>query len=76
MANVNLERGVDSLDDMIAAVESGVIMHSNRSFSIDDTRNKFQFGCEYAQLIQDGRITQVPQKSKLSWHLCPFFGGS
>ncbi|MBL7670662.1 MAG: TldD/PmbA family protein [Bdellovibrionaceae bacterium] len=73
MANVNLERGVDSLDDMIAAVESGVIMHSNRSFSIDDTRNKFQFGCEYAQLIQDGRITQVLKNPNYRGTSVPFW---
>jgi hypothetical protein len=31
-------------------------MHTNNSWSIDDSRNKFQFGCEYGQLIEDGEI--------------------
>ena len=34
-------------------------MQTNRSWSIDDFRNKFQFGCEYAQLIEDGKITKT-----------------
>ena len=32
-------------------------MESNRSWSIDDQRNKFQFGCEYARKIENGRLT-------------------
>ena len=34
-------------------------MESNKSWSIDDYRNKFQFGCEYARLIENGRLTKV-----------------
>ena len=33
----------------IAATELGVLMKTNRSWSIDDSRNKFQFGCEWRQ---------------------------
>ena len=46
MANLNLEPGRDRLEDMVAADRQGVYMESNRSWSIDDFRNKFQFGCE------------------------------
>ena len=59
MANINLEPGDSSFDEMIANTEKGILMQSNRSWSIDDYRNKFQFGCEYAQLIEDGRITET-----------------
>ncbi len=41
---------------MIASVERGVLMDANRSWSIDDSRNKFQFGCEYGRLIEDGEL--------------------
>jgi len=34
-------------------------MDTNRSWSIDDSRNKFQFGCEYARLIEDGEVKSV-----------------
>jgi predicted Zn-dependent protease len=36
-----------------------VLMSTNSSWSIDDSRNKFQFGCEWGQLIKDGKLTTV-----------------
>lgn len=59
MANINLEGGNESLEDLISRVEKGILMRANRSWSIDDYRNKFQFGCEYAQLIENGKITKT-----------------
>jgi len=59
MANINLEPGESSFDDIIGSVENGVYMESNRSWSIDDYRNKFQFGCEYAKLIENGKLTKT-----------------
>jgi predicted Zn-dependent protease len=34
-------------------------METNCSWSIDDSRNKFQFGCEWARLIENGELTRV-----------------
>jgi len=59
MANLNVEPGDASLAQMIAGVERGVMMRTNLSWSIDDSRNKFQFGCEWGRLIEDGRLTTV-----------------
>ncbi len=59
MANLNLEPGKDSLEEILGSVERGVWMESNRSWSIDDYRNKFQFGCEYGKLIENGRLTRT-----------------
>ncbi len=59
MANLNLEPGDSNYDDMIKSVERGVFMETNRSWSIDDYRNKFQFGCEYAKLIENGKFTKT-----------------
>ena len=59
MANLNLEPGDASFEDIIADIEHGVYMESNRSWSIDDYRNKFQFGCEYAKLIENGKLTKT-----------------
>jgi predicted Zn-dependent protease len=59
MANLNLEPGEASFDAMVAAVERGVYMQTNCSWSIDDSRNKFQFGCEWGQLIEHGELTTV-----------------
>lgn len=59
MANLNLEAGTSSFNDMIASIEKGVWLKANSSWSIDDSRNKFQFGCEWGQLIENGRLTKV-----------------
>jgi predicted Zn-dependent protease len=59
MANLNVEPGASSLAEMIGAVERGVLMRTNVSWSIDDSRNKFQFGCEWGELIENGRIAGV-----------------
>jgi predicted Zn-dependent protease len=59
MANLNLEVGDKTLDELISSIERGVLMRTNRSWSIDDSRNKFQFGCEYAELIEDGKRVKV-----------------
>jgi len=59
MANLNVEPGDASLEQMIGSVRRGVLMRTNVSWSIDDARNKFQFGCEWGQLIEDGRLTTV-----------------
>lgn len=59
MANLNLEPGTASFADLISEIEDGVYMEANRSWSIDDQRYKFQFGCEYAKRIKNGRLTQT-----------------
>ena len=59
MANLNLEPGDSTFDEIIAAVDHGVYMETNRSWSIDDYRNKFQFGCEYGKLIENGKLTKT-----------------
>lgn len=59
MSNLNVEPGASTLEEMIAATEYGVLMKTNRSWSIDDSRNKFQFGCEWGRMIRDGRLAEV-----------------
>lgn len=73
MANINLEGGNTDLAQMIAETEKGVIMYSNRSWSIDDYRRKFQFGCEYAQLIEGGRITKTLKNPNYRGVTVPFW---
>jgi predicted Zn-dependent protease len=59
MANLNLEPGKDRFEDIVASIEKGLYMEANRSWSIDDYRNKFQFGCEYGRLIEGGKLGAV-----------------
>lgn len=73
MANINLEAGDLSLEDMISKVERGVIMHSNRSWSIDDYRRKFQFGCEYGKLIENGKVTKTLKNPNYRGVTVPFW---
>jgi len=59
MANLNVEAGVSTFGDLIAQVENGVLMETNVSWSIDDSRNKFQFGCERGRIIKNGTLGAV-----------------
>ena len=56
MANLNVEPGDSRFDDIIGGIEKGVYMDTNRSWSIDDSRNKFQFGCELGRVIENGEL--------------------
>ncbi|HEY2948822.1 MAG TPA: TldD/PmbA family protein [Micromonosporaceae bacterium] len=55
MTNVGLEPGPHTLDEIIAATDDGILMDCNRSWSIDDRRLNFQFGCEIGWEIKNGR---------------------
>jgi predicted Zn-dependent protease len=57
MANLNVEPGDSTFDELVASIEHGVFMQTNTSWSIDDSRNKFQFSCEHGTLIEDGELT-------------------
>jgi predicted Zn-dependent protease len=56
MGNINLIPGEHDLGTLLASIERGVMMDTNRSWSIDHLRNKFQFGCEFGRLIEDGEL--------------------
>ena len=59
MTNVGLVPGESSLEEIIAATDDGVLMATNRSWSIDDKRLNFQFGCEIAWEITGGRLGRL-----------------
>ena len=59
MANLNVEPGTSSFEELVASVENGVYLETNSSWSIDDSRNKFQFSCERGTLIENGELTSV-----------------
>ncbi|MCW2504194.1 MAG: peptidase modulator of gyrase [Actinomycetia bacterium] len=75
MTNVGLLPGQHSLDDIIAATDDGIYMDTNRSWSIDDRRLDFQFGCEIGWEIKNGnrgRMLRNPTYTGVS----PVFWGS
>jgi TldD protein len=59
MTNLHLEPGDGELDDLIAHVNDGVYMETNRSWSIDDKRLNFQFGTQVAWEIKGGRLRRM-----------------
>jgi predicted Zn-dependent protease len=75
MANINIEPGSTSLAQMIASTERGILMQTNKSWSIDDYRNKFQFGCEYGQLIENGKLTKIVKNPNYRGITTPFWKG-
>lgn len=59
MTNINLLPGDWTLADLIADTKEGLLIDTNKSWSIDDRRLNFQFGCEAAWEIKDGRVGQL-----------------
>jgi TldD protein len=55
MTNVSISPGdAGSLDDLIADTDDGILMQTNRSWSIDQRRWQFQFATEVAWEIRNG----------------------
>ncbi|HEY9855241.1 MAG TPA: TldD/PmbA family protein [Stenomitos sp.] len=59
MTNVNLLPGEHSFERLIGEVDDGIYMHTNKSWSIDDKRLNFQFGCEIAWEIKGGKLGRM-----------------
>ena len=80
MTNINLEPGDWTLDEMIRDTPRGIYMEINRSWSIDDRRLNFQFGCEVAWEIRDGsrvRMLKNPTYTGMTpqfWASCDAVG--
>ena len=59
MTNLHIEPGEGTLEDLLADVDDGVYMETNRSWSIDDKRLNFQFGTQIAWEIKDGKLGRM-----------------
>jgi TldD protein len=75
MTNVSLLPGRQSLDEVFDTPH-GIYMETNKSWSIDDKRYNFQFGCEIGWEIRAGkriRMLKNPSYSGIStefWNAC------
>ena len=56
MVNVNLEPGEWEFDDLIRDTADGIYVETNRSWSIDDKRLNFHFGCEIGWEVKNGKL--------------------
>src|ERR1051326_6659168 len=61
MTNISLLPGERplTLEELIASTDRGVLMQTNRSWSIDDKRYNFQFGCEIGWEIKNGKRVRM-----------------
>jgi TldD protein len=59
MTNLHLEPGEGALEDLLADVDRGVYVETNKSWSIDDKRLNFQFGTQIAWEIERGRLGRM-----------------
>ncbi len=81
MTNINLLPGEGTLAEIIGDTPDGVYMDTNTSWSIDDKRVNFQFGCEVAWRIKDGKLTEMYKNPNYTgittefWGSCDAVGG-
>ncbi|MTI94287.1 MAG: TldD/PmbA family protein [Firmicutes bacterium] len=73
MTNINLLPGDKEVDELIAGVEYGFYLATNKSWSIDDKRLNFQFACEIAYEIKDGKLTGKIFKNPIYTGITPEF---
>src|SRR5258708_29158502 len=74
MTNVSVMPGTaGTLEDLIADTDDGIYMDTNRSWSIDDRRLKFQFGTRGGWVIKNGKRTRRlrnPTYTSLTPQIC------
>jgi TldD protein len=76
MTNVSIEPGdAGTLEELIADVDEGVYMETNRSWSIDDRRLHFQFGTEIAREIRGGKLGRLLRNPSYAGITPQFWGG-
>jgi TldD protein len=81
MTNISIEPREGSLADIIGDTKDGIYMATNQSWSIDDHRVNFQFGCEIAWRIRDGKLAEMYRNPNYTgittefWGSCDAVGG-
>jgi TldD protein len=75
MTNLHLEPGEGSLEDLLADVDEGLYLATNKSWSIDDKRLNFQFGTQIAWEIKKGKLGRLLRDATYTG-ITPEFWGS
>ena len=75
MTNLHLEPGEGSFDDLLADVDDGIYLETNKSWSIDDKRLNFQFGTQIAWEIKNGELGRMLRDATYTG-ITPEFWGS
>src|SRR5438552_12426307 len=68
MTNISLLPGEEplTLEQLVASTDHGILMQTNRSWSIDDKRYNFQFGCEIGWEIKGGKRVRMVKNPSYS----------
>jgi len=68
MTNISILPGGKplSFDELIGSTDDGIYMETNRSWSIDDKRYNFQFGCEIGWEIKGGKRKRMVRNPSYS----------
>jgi len=75
MTNVNLLPGAaGSLDDLVADTDDGLLLETNRSWSIDSKRLNFQFGTEMCREVRGGKRGQIYKNATYTGITPEFWG--
>jgi TldD protein len=74
MTNISIEPREGTLAEIIGDTEDGMYLSTNTSWSIDDHRINFQFGCEVAWRIRKGRLTQLYRNPNYTGTTPEFWG--
>jgi TldD protein len=74
MTNVSIEPREGTLAEIIGDTRNGLFMSTNTSWSIDDHRINFQFGCEQAWRIHDGEVGQLYKNPNYTGSTPAFWG--
>jgi TldD protein len=74
MTNINLEPGEGTLPELIGDTKDGIFMSTNTSWSIDDKRVNFQFGCEVAWRIRNGKLAEMYRNPNYTGITTEFWG--
>jgi TldD protein len=75
MTNLHLEPGEGRLEDLLADVDDGIYLATNKSWSIDDKRLNFQFGTQAAWEIRRGKLGRMLRDATYTG-MTPTFWGS
>jgi TldD protein len=68
MTNVSLAAREGTLEDLVADTKKGILIATDKSWSIDDQRLDFHFACEIGWEIENGKRTRIVKN--------PMYGGS
>ena len=68
MTNISILPGEKplTLEQLIASTDHAILMQTNRSWSIDDKRYNFQFGCEIGWEIKNGKRVRMVKNPSYS----------